>query len=368
MTPALICPLAALSFVILFSSAAGAQNGDDPPLVAAEGGPWDAGPGFDLEKKTRRALSGIACPANASGQKLCLAVFDEGGEARHLVIGDGSYAVDNEPVILLPGDVELDLEAAAADDGFYYVAGSHSAKRKDCANNPHSRHVMRLRVDPATGRVLRDPVGDPNGALAGHADSGRLWAVMADEAGLKDHVGDHMCLGTEPPEEGPHPAGKRGVNIEGLAIKDGRLFFGFRGPAIDGTTKILSIGADALFGGADSVPKLSTIMVGTGRAVRDLQAVSDGILVLAGPDDDEANQDAGWVVARLDARDVDMPDSRPRPLARLDLSSVAMRSCDKELKPEALAVVGDRPGEPYRVVVFSDGMCDGGPLGFTIPR
>lgn len=367
MTQTLVFPLAALSFVILFSSAAGAQNGD-PPAIFPDSGPWDAGPGFDLGKKTRRALSGIACPVNASGQKLCLAVFDEGGEARHLVIGDGSYAVDNEPVTLVPGDVELDLEAAAAGDGFYYVAGSHSAKRKDCASNPDSRHVMRLRLDPATGRVLRDPAGDSDGELAGYADTGGLWAVMAGEAGLKDHVGENMCLGAEPPEEGPHPAGKRGVNIEGMAIKDGRLFFGFRGPAIDGTTKILTIAADALFDGADGTPKLSTITVGSGRAVRDLHAVSDGILVLAGPDDDKSNENAGWIVARLEVQDVDVPVSRPKPLARLDLSSVAMRDCDKELKPEALAVVDDRPGEPYRVVVFSDGMCDGGPLAFTIPR
>ncbi len=41
------------------------------------------------EMKTRQALSGIACPENSSGQRLCLAVFDEGGEARYLVIGDG---------------------------------------------------------------------------------------------------------------------------------------------------------------------------------------------------------------------------------------------------------------------------------------
>ena len=73
---------------------------------------------------------------------------------------------------------------------------------------------------------------------------------MASLPELKDHVGDNMCLGTEAPEEGPHP-GKRGVNIEGLAIKGGRLFFGFRGPAVDGTAKILAVDADALFSGAD---------------------------------------------------------------------------------------------------------------------
>jgi hypothetical protein len=366
--------LAALFLTLLLAAPAAAESAD-PPAVAPDSGPWDAGGGFKFGKKkkqelkARQALSGIACPANSSGQRLCLAVFDEGGEARYLVIKDKAYAIDGERVILRSGDVELDAEAAAADGGFYYVTGSHSAKRKDCESNPDSRHVIRFRVDPGTGRALRDPAGDPNGKLAGLADTGRLWTIMATVAGLKDHVGDNMCLGTEPPEKGPHPAGKRGVNIEGLAIKAGRLFFGFRGPAVDGTARILAVDADALFGGGDANPKLNTIVVGKGRAVRDLHAVSDGILVLAGPDDNAANKNVGWVVARWDGQDTGNAASQPKPLARLDLSKVKKRACDDdERKPEALAVVDDKPGKPYRVVIFSDGMCDGGPLGFTIPR
>jgi hypothetical protein len=31
-------------------------------------------------------------------------------------------------------------------------------------------------------------------------------------------------------------------------------------------------------------------------------------------------------------------------------------------------VTEDEAGKPYRAVIFSDGMCDGGPLIFTIPR
>jgi hypothetical protein len=50
------------------------------------------------------------------------------------------------------------------------------------------------------------------------------------------------------------------------------------------------------------------------------------------------------------------------------LSGVKLRSCDHELKPEALAVTADEPGQPYQAVIFSDGMCDGGPLRFSIPR
>jgi hypothetical protein len=52
----------------------------------------------------------------------------------------------------------------------------------------------------------------------------------------------------------------------------------------------------------------------------------------------------------------------------LDLSNVKLHSCDHEPRPEALAVIADKPGEAYQALIFSDGMCDGGALRFTIPR
>jgi hypothetical protein len=366
---ALPAALAALSFTALLACAAGAAP-SEPPRIAPQGGPWDAGRGFSFEhkvKKTRRSLSGIACPANASGQRLCLGAFDEGGEARYFVLGDGRVAPDGERVILRPGKVELDAEAAATDGAFYYVTGSHSAKRSSCASNPDSRHVIRFKVDPATGRGLRTT----DGKLAGLEDTGALWALMATLPGLKDHVGEEMCLGGQSPGQPPNApdkAGRQGVNIEGLAIRNGRLFFGFRGPAIDGTAMILSVDADALFKGGDARPKLSTITVGQGRGIRDLLAVSDGILVLAGPDDDKANTALDWVVLRWDGEDSGNAVKQPRALATLDLSHVKLRKCDEELKPEALVVTEDRPGQPYRAIILSDGMCDGGALGFSIPR
>ncbi len=149
--------------------------------------------------KTRRALSGIACPASKSRERLCLAVFDEGAEARHLTIGNEAYVPDNEPVALRPGDIELDAEAAATDGVFYYVVGSHSAKRNDCGNNPDSRHVIRFRVDPKTGRALRNA----RGTLVGYADTDRLWSTMAAMPELQAHVGDSMCLGTGSPRDAP---------------------------------------------------------------------------------------------------------------------------------------------------------------------
>jgi hypothetical protein len=365
MTRPIISTIGILSVTFALATAAAPV---EPPLLRPDSGPWSAGGGFEFEKKekkTRRALSGIACIARSAGTHLCLAVFDEGAEARYLTIKYNAYTIDNERVILRKGKVELDAEAAATDGRFYYITGSHSAKRGDCASNPQSRYVLRLGVDPGTGRARRKS----NAKLADLAETGSLWTLMARVPGLKEHVGESMCLGSEPPEEGPRRAGRRGVNIEGLAIRDGRLIFGFRGPAIAGNAKVLSVSADALFSGGETMPKLSNIMVGKGRAVRDLQAVSDGILVLAGPDDDAANKDVGWTVLRWDGRDTGDTVVEPKPLARLDLSRVEKRACDADdRKPEAMAVIADQPGEPYRVVIFSDGMCDGGPLAFTIPR
>jgi hypothetical protein len=314
--------------------------------------------------KTRRALSGIACPASQSRERLCLVVFDEGAEARHLMINDDAYVPDNEQVALRPGNIELDAEAAATDGAFYYVAGSHSAKRNDCANNPESRHVIRFRVDPKTGRALRNV----RGTLVDYADTDRLWSILSTTHELQAHVGDSMCLGTESPKDAPQFTGKRGVNIEGLAVKNGRLFFGFRGPADDGKAHILAVDADALFSGKDARPTRISIKVGKGRAIRDLLAVSDGVLVLAGPDDDEKNASVGWAVSRWDGQETSDSDGQTKTLATLDLSNVRLHSCDHEPRPEALTVTADKPGEPYQALIFSDGMCDGGALRFTIPR
>lgn len=336
-------------------------------LAKPSAGPLDAGNGFifaQKPKKTRQSLSGIACPGLSAAPHLCLAVFDEGVEARYLTIEAKAIKPDQEAVSLIPGSGELDAEAAATDGQFYYVAGSHAAKRKSCETNPASRHLIRMPIDPATGRAKRDG----EGKLVKTSDNGALWTLMAGLPGLKDHVGDKMCLGTEPPEEAPGLKGKRGVNIEGLAVRDKRLFIGFRGPAQGSTTKILSVAVEALFEGKAPEAKLDTLLVGEGRAVRDLLAVSDGILILAGPDDDSKNEGKDFVVLRWDGKDNGGAVIEPMPLAKLDLSTVKRRGCDDEIKPEGLAVIEDKPGAPYQALIFSDGMCDGGPLRFGIRR
>jgi hypothetical protein len=95
--------------------------------------------------------------------------------------------------------------------------------------------------------------------------------------------------------------------------------------------------------------------------------VKDGILVLAGPDDDKDNTNKSYRVALWNGKNGGGEAVKPKMLAELDLKNVKLRDCDKETKPEALAVLEDSP-KRYRIMILSDGRCDGGPLLFVIPR
>ncbi|MDB5885410.1 MAG: hypothetical protein JWR74_1581 [Polaromonas sp.] len=372
-------PCARLFLVLpLLAAALALGNGASaqplPPRVQPDGPPWDSGAGFDFDlgkknlKKTRQSVSGMACNLDARQRRICLIAFDEGAQARYAYIGDKTLAADAEAVVLRNTEEELDAEGAATDGQYFYIAGSHSAKRNDCASNPGSRHVLRFRVDPATGRAARS--ADGSGTLAGYGDTGRLWALMQAQPGLAAYVGERKCLGAGPPGKAPQLAGRQGVNIEGLAVQGGRLYFGFRGPSLNGVAQVLAVDADALFDAqATRGPQatLARLALGPNRGIRDMVAAKSGFLLLAGPDDSPASQGAGWVVAWWDGQSAEGRVVQPKVLAALDLGGAKLRKCDQEIKPEAMTVLEETPAA-YRLLVLSDGLCDGGPLAFTVAR
>lgn len=335
------------------------------PIIQPESGPWDAGAGFlfDLGKKkalkTRQSVSGVACNLNAKQQRVCLLVFDEGTQARYAYPTDGQIKVDPEPLVFAGVSGELDAEAAATDGRDFYVTGSHSAKRSNCASNPDSRHVFRLHIDPTTGRAVQ----------TGAAETGRLWQLMLAQPDLQPYVGERKCLGTEPPPKAPKLAGQQGINIEGLAAQGGRLYFGFRGPVLEATAMVLSVNAQALFQSTDAQPVLTKLALGEHRGIRDMVAVSDGLLLLAGPDDDAASKRVDWAVFWWDTHAAPSGQALvvPKHLATLDLSQVKLQPCDETLKPEAVTVL-EETARAYKLLVLSDGLCDGGPMVFSVPR
>ena len=235
--------------------------------------------------------------------------------------------------------------------------------------------MIRFRLDPATGRALRSPANNPAGALVDYLDTSRLWDILQAQPALAAFVGERKCLGSEPPSKAPSLAGQQGVNIEGLAVQGGRLYFGLRGPVLSesggaggagSVAKVLAVNADALFAGGDAQATVTNIALGAHRGIRDMVAVKNGLLLLAGPDDSAANKGVGWTLAWWDGK-ASRQTVTPKVLAALDLRGVKLRGCDEELKPEAITVLEETP-QAYKLLVLSDGMCDGGPLAFTIAR
>src|SRR4030095_15559862 len=72
---------------------------------------------------------------------------------------------------------------------------------------------------------------------------------------------------------------ENGVDAEGLAVRDQRLYIGFRGPVLRGNfTPILR----CRFGSPIGEPEVLFVNLG-GCGVRDLARVDGGLLILAGP-------------------------------------------------------------------------------------
>ncbi len=329
----------------------------DAPTLQPIGGIWPAGPGFVFPKKsdkTRQSVSGIACALNHDQARVCLYVFDEGTEARFAQVDAGKVVPLSEAVAFDIPAKELDAEGAATDGNFFYVTGSHAVKRGDCKANPGSRYVLRFRRDARTGLALRAPPGGT--ALAGYQQSNRLLSILSADGRFKGLVEQGRCLG-----EG-------GFDIEGLAVRQGRLHFGLRGPTEDRHAFIVSVDAEALFGNTDPQLALTRVEVGQGRGIRDMVAIDGGILLLAGPDDRKEHADAGWTVSLWNDQFQGGAPAEPKRLATLDLRKVKAGRCDApQTKPEAITVL-EASAQRLRVLVLSDGLCDGGALLFEIPR
>ncbi len=281
----------------------------------------------------------------------CLVVADEGRDAAFVRLTEGKLEAIGAPFPLPVASNEFDAEGAATDGRFFYVAGSHSVKRKSCEDHPANRVVLRFAVDHATQQP--GPI----------SSSGDLWRIVESLPELAGHAGPRACLGDDRPKERPDLSGKQGVNIEGVAAKDGRLYFGLRGPALHGDAFIVGVDAKALFDGGDAKPSVGRIAVGDKRAIRDLTVAGNDLLALIGPDDDERARN--YSVFRIEG--LAQGAATARELAVLDLDNAPLDKDHKPIKPEAIALLDANPSR-YRLLVLSDGGEDGAPLVFNVPR
>jgi len=314
-----------------------------PPKVAPEATVWKSASIFEkdsndeFEKKPRMNLSGAACVPTTPKFTSCLIANDEKKYAQFFSI-EGNLLVPKDLIRLSDDDGDPDAEGAAYDEGFFYVTGSHGRSRHGDKKNLSSYNVFRIAVDPKTGVPKTKPDAEN---VDGVEASSRLRKVLKNDDDVEAYFNEPLADG--------------GINIEGTAVKNGRMYFGLRGPSVKRRAYVVSVNADALFTrDGDLKPKTRSIELGKNTGIRDLAAVSDGLLILAGPTRDEDVPYTVWLW--------DGTSETAKPLATLDLSKV------KDGAKAEILLPLEEDASSIHVLVMFDGVENGGAISFKIKR
>lgn len=305
-------------------------------IVAPESVHWSVAPAFAKNAEARQNISGAACAPTQPPFQSCLAVNDQKKYAQFFSVA-GNKIVPGA-VIRLLGDnaaTDPDAEGAAYHDGYFYVTGSHGVGRKNGKENS-SFAVFRFKVNARTGKP------------AFEVTDSRVVSAIEKSGALRAAIRRAETIG--PYAEKPLDA--NGVNIEGIAVDGGRLYVGFRGPSVEGRAFILSAAVEGLFGVKDMAPKVHALALGPATGIRDLARVDGGLLVLAGPVNE---QQAAPAVYRWNAASGSL-----KKLAELS-------GTPPGAKAETLLVLEQQP-QRTRVLVMYDGPANGQPTEYLLPR
>jgi Protein of unknown function (DUF3616) len=236
-------------------------------------------------------------------EQLTLMGRDNGG---HFQYGDHQhFSLSDYLELPVPpqrdGDfVEADVEGLAYDEGYLWLVGSHSLKRGNATgkegNEEGLKRLARIRNDGNRYLIARIPVVEKVGTYSlqkkverhGQRRAGQLHGDSEGNDLTKSlrqdkHLHSFLAI----------PGKDNGLDIEGLAIANGRLFIGLRGPVLRGWAVILEVelredhdspGTLKLknIGPNDQLYRKHFVHLG-GLGIRDLCVYGDDLLILAGP-------------------------------------------------------------------------------------
>lgn len=187
---------------------------------------------------------------------------------------------------------EIDVEGLAYADGYIWLVGSHSLKRKKPKSDQNiESNQKRLASIIREGNrflIARIPVEEHKGCyrlckthkkltaacLQGDENGNELTTALANDP----HLSAFLNI----------PGKDNGFDIEGLAVVNKRLFLGLRGPVLRGWAIILEIALDEqgrhlqAIGPDRQLYRKHFLQLG-GLGIRDLCYQNTDLLILAGP-------------------------------------------------------------------------------------
>jgi hypothetical protein len=200
----------------------------------------------------------------------------------------------------LPGadaDEEADIEGLGRTGHFLWAVGSHSLRRKRIKSHHDGERALRRlgKVEGQDNRqiLVRLPIAEVDGlptpvpeiVVAGQR---HVAAALDARDGLRtllrhdEHLGPFLRI----------PGKDNGLDVEGIAVNDDRIYLGLRGPVLRGWAFVLELrpyvepedpGRLRLRLFADGRAYRKHVLRLDGLGVRDLCPDGDDLLVLAGP-------------------------------------------------------------------------------------
>ncbi len=242
---------------------------------------------------------------------------------------------------------EIDIEGIAIADNLVYVVGSHSLSRKkikpELAYSENVARLSKVKTEENRQTVFRFELNEKTGKLKSAVVKESLQAILKQNKILKKFTNI--------------PSKENGVDIEGLAVKDKQLYFGFRGPVLRGNyTPVMVLKFNKIK--QDKQHELRFINLG-GSGIRELVAVDGGFLILAGAVGDKISP---YLVYFWDGND-DLPGIKKEPQLKL-LGEIPS---EPEAKAEGLTVLSENDLN-YEVLVVYDGVAKGNPTIFNIKK
>jgi hypothetical protein len=202
------------------------------------------------------------------------------------------------------GDCEIDIEGIGYLDHYVWIIGSHSlARKKPRKKDSPEKQIARLakvkddssryllaRIpmvkDKKSGEyVLQKECEHPDtpkvklhaSQLVNHGEKNKLMQVLANDVHLKPFL--------------EIPGKDNGFDIEGLALGNGKIFIGLRGPVLRGWAMILELEIEETKSeffklkaiGEDGKFYKKHFLHLEGMGIRELRVIKDDLLILAGP-------------------------------------------------------------------------------------
>lgn len=316
-------------------------------------------------------MSGIACtPPSPEQSRLCVVIDDESREAQVAILDQSglkpghrikliSKKEPNSIVGSAPtGDLcreadgfdDLDGEGVAYAAPFFYIVGSHGCTRKKGKFRPSVFITVQLKLN-SEGNLVR-PDGSPLSKSGDETEAVQTSYRLAEALARVDKISPFFAK----------ELNKDGLNVEGVAVVDGRLLAGLRAPSVGGNAFIVSVPVEELFAQDPATGKAAVIELPLGAKVgiRDMAALPDGrLLILSGPTEEDKEVHFGLHIHRISPQLTNL-------IGFIDNIYIDNEDGNKIIaKAEAVLPV-EFSSERLKMIIMFDGIENGGPREYIV--